>query len=307
MFHKDDTFFIIYARESFISEEEIQQVISEINSNLRRYLKMSITVILSNNCTFPNGLTSVLNELLESSVQRFYLTYGSTAKMNQIRYSANYPLNSMDMIQEVKRLIIREDLIGLTDWVYQWKTFISVQQFHPGIVRKWVLSLLLDVEKMIQSMQNFESDSIDSAVHRSIVQAKTANQLAVRLLDSLSKDVARMKEINNLPKKTDIMRAQKFVLLNLDKKITLSDVAEHLHMNPSYFSRMFKQHTQMNFIDYVNQMKMEEAKKLIDHTSESIEKIADKLGFESKGYFLKVFKKYYGLSPIEYKQGARSQ
>lgn len=101
------------------------------------------------------------------------------------------------------------------------------------------------------------------------------------------------------------MKAQKYVLLNMDKKITLSDVAEHLHLNPSYFSRMFKQHTNMNFVDYVNHMKMEEAKKLLDHTSESVESIADKLGFESKSYFLKVFKKYYGTSPVEYRQGVR--
>lgn len=305
LFHKEDTFFILYGRDGYIAEEEIQQAIRDINTNLRRYLKLSITSIFGNKCTFPDGLTNELNEMLESAEQRFYLAHGSIVKLNQIRFSSNYPLHSLDMNEEVKRLIIREDLDGLQDWVSQWETFISAHQFRPDMVKKWVLSLLLDVEKMIQSMQNFESHSIDSAVHHAIVQAKTAKQLAERVLDSLSEDVIRMREINNLPKKTEIMKAQKYVLLHLNKKITLSDVAKHLHLNPSYFSRMFKQHTHMNFIDYVNQMKMEEAKKLLDHTSESVESIAEKLGFESKGYFLKVFKKYYGTSPVEYRQGVR--
>ncbi|MEK4249424.1 response regulator transcription factor [Paenibacillus sp. FSL W7-1287] len=305
LFHKEDTFFIIYAQDGNVSELDARQAVEDINANLRSYLKLSITSIIGSACTFPEGLSNELNTMLDSSEQRFYLAHGSIAKLNESRFSTHYPLHSMDMNEEVKRLLIREDQVGLQDWVYHWATFISAHQFQPNLVKKWVLSLLLDLEKMLQSLQNFESDSIDSVVHRSIDRSKTAKQLTKRLLDRLSHDVMRMKEINHLPKKTEIMKAQKYVLLNMDKKITLSDVAEHLHLNPSYFSRMFKQHTNMNFVDYVNHMKMEEAKKLLDHTSESVESIADKLGFESKSYFLKVFKKYYGTSPVEYRQGVR--
>lgn len=305
LFHVEDTFFIIYARDRYITDEEIQQVLREIHTNLRRYLRMSITSILGDRCTFPDGLSSELNELPDSSEQRFYLSHGSIVKLHEHEFSSNDPTNEVGVHEEVKRLIIREDLDGLQDWVEQWESHIAAQQFQPNIVKKWALSLVLDVEKMIQSLQEDESDSLDAAAHHAIAQARTAKQLAERLLHSLSKGVTRMKDINNMPRKTEIIKAQKYVLLNLDKKITLSDIAEHLHMNSSYFSRIFKQHTNMNFIDYVNQMKMEEAKRLLEHTSESVELIAEKLGFESKGYFLKVFKKYYGTSPAEYRQGVR--
>lgn len=305
LFYKEDTFFIFYAQDDLISEEEILQAIHKIQANLRRFLKLGITALIGKPCTFPNGLPVELNHMLASSAKRFYLEHGSIRKMNQIEFSAQDLDHSFDWIQEVKQLIIREDRIGLKDWVYRWKWIISERQLRPSIVKKWVLSLLFDVENMIQSIQNFDPESIDSPVHRSIVDAKTAKQLAEKLLEILYHSVDRMKEINDLPKKAEILKAQKYVLLNLDKKITLKDIADHLHMNPSYFSRIFKQHTQMNFVDYVNQTKIEEAKKLIDHTDESMEKIAEKLGFESKGYFLKVFKKYYGATPNEYKQGAR--
>lgn len=305
LFYKEDMFFILYARDAYISEEEVQQVAREMIANLRRYLKLSMTAIIGNRCTFPDGLTGELHHLLSSAAQRFYLEHGTISKKGQIRFSTEDPFPSIEGMQEIKRLILREDLTGLKDWVDQWKKYISKHQCHPDLVKQRVLSLLLDVEQMIRSLQPVHSESIDSALHRRIVEAKTAKQLTDRLRSILNQYAAKMKEINALPKKEEIVKAQKYVLLNLDKKITLRDVSEHLHMNPSYFSRIFKQHTNVNFIDYVNQMKIEEAKKLIDHTNESMEQIAEKLGFESKGYFNKVFKKYYGASPSEYKQGAR--
>lgn len=307
LFHKEDTFFICYARDGSVSEEEIRHAIRDINANLLRYLKLSITSIVGNPCKFPDDFTVELNKMLESSDQRFYLTHGSIAKLNQIRFSTNYPLNDMTMIEEVKRLIIREDAVGLQDWVYRWRNLISDHLIRPDLVKKWALNLLLEVEKMIQSFHHFASEPVDTVFHRSISRAKTVKQLADRLMEHLSQEVTKMGEINNLPKKSEIIKAQKYVLLHLDKKITLRDIAEHLHMNPSYFSRIFKQHTNMNFIDYVNQMKMEEAKRLLEHTSESVEFIAERLGFESKNYFLKVFRKYCGTTPVEYRQGIRAE
>lgn len=306
LFHQDDTFFIFYAKGGYISEEEIQQVIRDINANLRRYLKLSSTALYGRSCKFPDGLIGELQDMLAASVQRFYLPPGSIAKAGELQFSAMDPAEDMEKHEEVKRLILREDQAGIEAWVERWESCVSEHQVHPDSVKKWVLSLLLEVEKMVQALQDFETDSIDPAVHHAISQAKTMRQLAARLLDTLSQYAARMKEINRLPKKAEIISAQKYVLLNLDKKITLGEVAKHLHLNPSYFSRIYKQHTGMNFIDYVNQMKMEEAKRLLDQTSESVEAIAEKLGFDSKGYFLKVFKKYYGISPVEYRQGVRA-
>lgn len=308
LFYKEDTFFIFYARDAFIAEGEIQQAIREIHVNLRKFLKLSITSIIGNNCTFPDGLTGELNAMLAYSAQRFYLKPGSIIEQKQISFSAEYPLlHAMDSIQALKRLILHEDLHGLDAWVQNWTSMISKHQYEPDMVKQWVRDLLFEVEKMIRSLQHVELESMESVVHRSIAEAKTVKQLAEWLADSLHKAVAKMKDVHDLPKKEEIIKAQKYVLLNLDKKITLGDVAAHLHLNPSYFSRIFKQHAQMNFIDYVNQMKIEEAKKLIDNTNESTEKIADKLGFEDKGYFIKVFKKYFGASPMEYKRGTRKE
>jgi two-component system, response regulator YesN len=99
----------------------------------------------------------------------------------------------------------------------------------------------------------------------------------------------------------DILKAQEYVKNHIGEKISLTEVAAHLHLNSSYFSRMYKKETGEGFIEYVTKVKMEKALELLEQSIRSVEQIAYELGFESKSYFLKTFKKYYGLSPKSFK------
>ncbi|MEH7177804.1 response regulator transcription factor [Neobacillus vireti] len=111
--------------------------------------------------------------------------------------------------------------------------------------------------------------------------------------------VTKFLEMTN--KNEDVLKAQKYVQTHIGEKITLTEVAAHLHLNSSYFSRMYKKETGEGFVEYVTRVKMEKAIDLLDHSIKSVEQIAYELGFESKSYFLKTFKKYYNVSPKSYK------
>jgi two-component system response regulator YesN len=99
----------------------------------------------------------------------------------------------------------------------------------------------------------------------------------------------------------DVIKAQEYVQTHIGEKISLTDVAAHLHLNSSYFSRMYKKETGEGFVEYVTRLKMEKAVELLDQSIKSAEQVAYELGFESKSYFLKTFKRFYGLSPKSYK------
>ncbi|MEI7024153.1 response regulator transcription factor [Paenibacillus sp. y28] len=98
----------------------------------------------------------------------------------------------------------------------------------------------------------------------------------------------------------DIKAIQAFIREHIYRNITSIDIARHLHLNPSYFSRYFKKLTGQNFTDYVHLIKMEEAKRLLAK-GETAENTAYMLGYSDRAYFSKVFKKYTGVSPSECK------
>lgn len=91
-----------------------------------------------------------------------------------------------------------------------------------------------------------------------------------------------------------------YIKQNLDKVISVGEMAEMMGYSESYFSTNFKKLTGYAPSRYVNVVKVEKAKELMLYTSESITQIAGDLGFESVHYFSKVFKQITGKTPSNY-------
>lgn len=92
-----------------------------------------------------------------------------------------------------------------------------------------------------------------------------------------------------------------FIADHLSENISSVDVAEFLYMNSSYFSRYFKRLTGENFTDYIHRYKIEAARKMLEYTEETIEEVALKCGYSERTYFSKVFKKYMGMTPRDFR------
>ncbi|NIK70827.1 response regulator [Paenibacillus sp. BK720] len=89
--------------------------------------------------------------------------------------------------------------------------------------------------------------------------------------------------------------------------VSLAGLAAQVHMNASYLSQYFKQHTGRNFTDYVAGLRLEEAKMLIARTSLRISEIAERLGYSDIAYFSSTFKKTTGKSPLDFRRQEQVQ
>ena len=98
-----------------------------------------------------------------------------------------------------------------------------------------------------------------------------------------------------------VKNAVQFISQNYNQPITLEDTARHVHLNPSYFSTLFKQSFGSSFKEYLNYIRIEESKNLLTNTNYPIIDIAIAVGFDNQSYFSKVFKKHTGLTPKQYR------
>ncbi len=94
---------------------------------------------------------------------------------------------------------------------------------------------------------------------------------------------------------------KEYVIENIDKRITLQEAADHVYMSPAYLSTLFKKEYNQSFVDFVNESKTKRACELIKDNKLKINEISYILSFENAYYFSKVFKKYTGLTPTEYR------
>lgn len=93
-----------------------------------------------------------------------------------------------------------------------------------------------------------------------------------------------------------------FLKTNLYSQITMTDLSANFHISPSYISRIVKRFSQNTFVHHYLELKINEARKLIETNDDiKIKEISDALCFHDQHYFSKVFKEYTGCSPSEYK------
>ena len=124
----------------------------------------------------------------------------------------------------------------------------------------------------------------------------------IKVLDKFTENIFYISESKNA---SIIQKAISFINENYMRHISLDSVADHVHLNPSYFSTLFKKELDLNFSSYLNKTRIEQAKLLLKNSDLSILEIALSTGFEEQSYFTKVFKAVTKLTPKEYKQKSR--
>ncbi len=98
----------------------------------------------------------------------------------------------------------------------------------------------------------------------------------------------------------------KYVNGNYMNKISLKKIADTLHINPSYLSMHFNKEMSQCFTDFVNEVRIKNSKDLLATTTLSLLEISIDSGFEEQSYFTKVFKKFTGITPSQYRKKTRT-
>lgn len=129
----------------------------------------------------------------------------------------------------------------------------------------------------------------------------TSTYDVINWLNQLSKGLCDYYDSQNGDFKSNVVvNVKKYIRDNITKRIALNEVAKEFNISPSYLSVLFSKYNDIGFSDYINQCKIDAAKRMLAEGDLKIYEIADELGFESTSYFSRVFKKVSGLSPREY-------
>ncbi|MNJ50511.1 HTH-type transcriptional activator Btr [compost metagenome] len=98
-----------------------------------------------------------------------------------------------------------------------------------------------------------------------------------------------------------IYHVKEWIKSNCHKHLSLQEIAEEFHYNPQYLSSLFKKETGMQLIYYLNKSRVEISKNLLSNNNISIKEAAYSCGFQDEKYFMKLFKQYEGMTPLQYK------
>lgn len=176
-----------------------------------------------------------------------------------------------------------------------------------GVVSGDVTAVFLSISSRIVQVAQQErvADAISQADMEKMSNLSMHNNLTqlrnflVRVLQEIVQAVG-LQQRN--PTEQLVEQVKSYIASHLYENLSLDQLADKAHVNPSYLSRIFRQYTREQLTSYVTRMKVERAAKLLTDGDMRVQDIAMRLGFDNPNYFAKVFRKATGLSPNEYRQ-----
>ena len=99
-----------------------------------------------------------------------------------------------------------------------------------------------------------------------------------------------------------INMAKKYIQEHFASRLSLEEISDHVGFNPSYFATLFKKETGQTIVEYLTDVRIQQARQMLRTTRLTAQEICDAVGYHDSKHFLKTFKKATGISPIEYRK-----
>lgn len=163
------------------------------------------------------------------------------------------------------------------------------------------------------SEQSTVEELFDRMVHESLRQppghAYYIKILLIELLIYLKRKAdSSQNQLAGCPQQVHpkIIAIVNFINGNYSQRITLDSISRQFYISPSYLCKMFKDSTGFTLIEYVNNVRIKEARLLLRNTDAKMGEIAERAGFESLTHFGRIFKELTGCTPLKYRHMQRS-
>lgn len=177
-------------------------------------------------------------------------------------------------------------------------------QFPKMIADKEVADIVrLYIKKIIRLNTDDKTGDIDVYSKRK-EEIKRNIQTKINLLEIIQElyDKGCFSEVAN-PAKTEMQREiLNYIQDNYMDKITLAMLAQQFHMSEKYVSNYFVQNFHLPFSNYVVHLRLTEAAKLLETTDLPVTEVGIQVGFYNTSYFIRAFKKAYGMAPLQYRK-----
>ncbi|MEC0128302.1 helix-turn-helix domain-containing protein [Paenibacillus pabuli] len=181
--------------------------------------------------------------------------------------------------------------------------------FSPADLQLQCLNLLLlSIRKV--SFQQLQQNTLLSRQLLSlegISRFKTLASLEQWMVEVIGGIIAFMLEHRTSKKRDMISEIKEYVTAHYDEPISLAELAARFYMNPYYLSQFFKQKTGETYLNFLTHIRISKAKELLEQTDLKIYEICHKVGYSDAQHFARMFEKWTGFKPRDYRKSLAEQ
>lgn len=266
-----------------------QRQMAEKCDTVRRLMRMELRV------KEERRVGSVLDLADQESILRLRPGTGREAALDREDYTRL--LQEYKLLMEVIQTGDLEQLDNLTDTL-----FTQLEDLPEEQVGQMVVDLFSMLSQRLVQMGSELWIAMNQMVDYQELLRLRRPALRNRVRELLQELLHLVRTRESETSRQLIEKACAYMRAHYGEDLFLEGMADRCFLNPSYFSRLFKQHTGRTFTDYLLELRMEEAKRLLQEGTYRIYEVSRRVGYRGEKYFYRVFRQYTGCSPAEYQR-----
>jgi len=291
--------------------EHMFLVLEEIRQSLAKFLELSVTIGLGAACDDISCISHSYEGAVTALDYRMVMGSGRIIYINDIEPMSTEKVVFDDQKERMLSTYIR---VGTVEEINEYLDFLFKELVEVKASLKdcqiYLIEMIASIVKVCKSLQVDIAEIFGENVNlfvdmynfSTIDEVKNwIKGICVKLMGYIS---GKRRDLCDL----QVEMAKEYAMKNYSNpEITIEKVCRYLHISPSYFSSIFKKKTGETFMSFLQRIRMETAKELLKTTNLKAFEIAEKVGYSDPHYFSFSYKKFYGLSPKEYRSNLNSQ
>ncbi len=310
MHYEMGTLFAPYNQEMFIvfqddnrkrAEEQQETIYSNvmiISRNISQYIDGQVIFGLSSSFKNLKQMKNKYDEAASAVEMSFY-------KPEKQIFMYHEPVLKTIFCPFTVNCFLNED--GLEIFEKELNTYLRNAELSHLEIRKMQGQLIREVNKMLDQIlkehlpgedliQKWSSNVTLISVITQEKDEKGLKENLIRVMREFREDCLREFQ------KDSLISVFTYIEDHLEERLSLTELAEIACMSVPTFSKKFKERTNMTLVQYLNERRIERAKKLMQNKNISLEEVAEKSGFSNANYLVRVFKKVTGVTVSNYRK-----
>ncbi|ACT02227.1 response regulator [Paenibacillus sp. JDR-2] len=286
----------------------LERTASVLQSAVGVYLKGKVSVMVSSAGAFPEDVPGFYNRSITAFRNRIGQEPEQFMRLEE-KESEPAAIRSLDCLYEPPALI---HLLEAARWEAveeRYKRIFTGVESGETVSEEHLLEIYFTVASAYAYIAHKNGRLLNETLGTDYNRMATGMPLrtvqhlrewAFRTLKALQEDMAKETKDN---RHSLIERIRSFIDDNVTGDISLQSVADYVKLHPVYVSKVYKLETGENLSDYIQRVKMEEAQSMLRRSDEKVYVIAARLGYQRPHSFISAFKKTFGMTPQEYRDG----
>lgn len=288
---------------------EVEQVVEEMRKVIQKYFNFTFSVAAGDLCKGVEGVPVSYQEALSLMEYKvifhkkeylFYQQIQDTEKKGYYKYSLEDEMQLINNIKAGNAEVATKIIERIFRDNFETRT-LSIQ-----MARCFMFDMVSTMIKTIDDFKNDKDDFLwqDNKVER-LISCKSIEEIKENVIELLTEvcEFSRERRGGSVVDSIEDYIGKHF----REQDLSVNAVAEALEMNPAYLSSAFKEKTGQRLLDYINKKKMGYAASLLLDSNKTVEQVSEESGYLSSRTFIRVFKKYFGVTPKEYRKAKQQE